>query len=72
MLIVTPPHFSLCPPWNCFIRPPGIQPSERMYVVEVLAWPSHRAIQIWSGSANTPGRSTRASSSDLMPEPALE
>ena len=26
-----------------------------MYVVEVLAWPSHRAIQIWSGSVNGPG-----------------
>jgi hypothetical protein len=41
-------------------------------VVEVLACPSQRAIQIWSGSAKVPGRCTRASSSDLMPEPALE
>ena len=72
MLIVTPPHVSLWPPRYCFIRPPGRQPSSGMYVVEVSALPSHRAIQIRSGSENWPGRCVRASSSILMPELALE
>jgi hypothetical protein len=40
--------------------------------VEVLAMPSQRAIQMRSGRAKTPGRLTRASSSILMPELALE
>ena len=72
MLIVTPPQVSLWPPWYCFMRPPGRQPSLRMYDVLVLALPSQRAIQIRSGSVNAPGRLTRASSSILMPDPALE
>ena len=72
MLIRTPPHVSSWPPWYCFIRPPGSQPSSRMYDVEVFAWRSQRAIQIESGRLNWPGRSTRASSSISMPEPALE
>ncbi len=72
MLIVTPPQVSLCPPWYCFTRPPGRQPSSRMYDELVLAFPSQRASQIMSGRLKAPGRFTRASSSILMPEPTLE
>ena len=72
MLIVTPPQVSSWPPWYCFTRRAGRQPSSRMYDVEVLATPSQRAIQIRSGSVKALGRLTRASSSTLMPEPALE
>ena len=46
--------------------------AEGRHLVEVLATPSQRAIQTWSGSANASGRWTRASSSALMPEPAEE
>jgi hypothetical protein len=72
MLMVTPPQVSLWPPWYCLIRACGFQPSLRMYGVLVLAIPSQRAIQIWSGRTNAVGRVTRASSSALMPDPALE
>ena len=72
MLIVTPPQVSLWPPWYCLIRACGRQPSERRYDVEVLRPPSQRATQIMSGSVDLSGRLTRASSSILMPEPALE
>ena len=43
-----------------------------MYDVDVLALPSHRAIQIWSGRWYAVGVFTRAWSSIQMPEPALE
>ena len=72
MLMVTPPYRSSCPPTYCFIRPPGCHPSSPMYVVDVLAWPSQRAIQIWSGRWYAVGVFTRAWSSIQMPEPALE
>ncbi len=72
MLIRTPPHVSSWPPWYCFTRPPGRQPSFRMYDELVLAIPSQRASQIRSGRLKTPGRLTRASSSILMPDATLE
>ena len=67
MLMVTPPQVSLCPPWYCFTRPPGIHPSSRTYDELVFATPSQRASQTRSGIVNWSGRFTRALSSILMP-----
>ena len=50
----------------------GLARAMRMYELEVLATPSQRASQMRWGSRNLPGRSTRASSSILMPVPAEE
>ena len=55
MLIRTPPQVSSWPPWYCFTRPPGRQPSSRMYDELVLATPSQRASQIRSGSVEGAG-----------------
>ena len=72
MLIVTPPKVSGWPPRYWCTRLCGIHPSLRTYDEKTSALPFQSAIQSWSGSTNLPGVLTRASSSILIPDAALE